>query len=161
VDDEMVVIRAVLVVFGFVLACLAAALTLVLFVYTPAELVALPSDVAADRLSEVGLLTLAAATHCVVFAAPLALLAALVGEVRRIGSWTYYVIAGIAIAVLGFLAQHWSETADQPTILNNYALIAFLTTGFVAGLAYWLVCGRSAGARTSAAQPPPEAAPSA
>jgi hypothetical protein len=157
----MVLIRAVLVVFGFVLACLAAALTLVLFVYTPAELVALPSDVAADRLSEVGLLTLAAATHCVVFAAPFALLAALFGEMRRIGSWTYYVVAGIAIAVLGFLAQHWSESASEPTILNNYALIAFLTAGFVAGLAYWLVCGRSAGAPASAPQPPPEAAVSA
>ncbi|HWB45619.1 MAG TPA: hypothetical protein VG900_09285 [Hyphomicrobiaceae bacterium] len=146
----MVFVRAVLVVFGLALACLAAGLTLVLFVYTPAELVTLPRDVAADRLSEVGMLTLAAATHCAVFAGPLGLLAALIGEIRKIGSWTYYTIAGIAIAVLGFLAQHWSENANEPTILNNYALIAFLTTGFVAGFVYWLVSGRSA-----RAPPPP------
>ena len=40
--------------FGFVLACLAAGLTVVLFVYNPLEL----ADLQSERLSEVGLMTL-------------------------------------------------------------------------------------------------------
>ena len=47
--------RVVRVVFGFALACLAAAVTLVLFVYTPAELASMPSGMGADRASEAGL----------------------------------------------------------------------------------------------------------
>ena len=45
------------VIFGFVLACLAAGLTMVLFVFTPLEVVSLKGD----RMVEVGLLALAAA----------------------------------------------------------------------------------------------------
>ncbi len=35
--------------------------------------------------------------------------------------------------------QNWS------VVNSNYPLIAFLTTGFVAGVAYWIVAGRHAG----------------
>ena len=51
-------------------------------------------------------------------------------------------LAGIAIAVIGFLTQHLTEAPGQTTILNNYALMAFLTSGFAGGFAYWLVSGR-------------------
>ena len=47
--------RAIRVIFGFALACLAAGLTVVLFVHTPVELV----DLQGERLREVGLLSLA------------------------------------------------------------------------------------------------------
>jgi hypothetical protein len=126
------------VLLGFLAASIAAGLTLVLFVYTPAELVHFPSD----RLWEVGLLSLAVATHSAKFAAPLALVFAIIGEGRKISSWTYYVLASLFIAAIGFLAQHYAESIGQPTILNNYALIAFLTTGVVAGWVYWLFSGR-------------------
>jgi hypothetical protein len=133
--------RIVRVILGFIVACLAAGLTIVLFVYTPAELVA---DMATDRVSEAGFLSLAAATHSAVFAAPFALVGAAVGEWRGISSWTYYIPVGMLIAGIGFLVQYLSEGGGGGSILNSYALTAFLVTGFVAGLVYWLVSGRHA-----------------
>jgi hypothetical protein len=123
-------LRILRVLFGFVIACLAAGLTIVFFVYTPAELAT--SDV---------------------FAAPFALIAAIIAEWRDIRSWTYYVLAGIVIAAIGFLAQYSSEGAGDTSIVNNYATSAFLATGFVAGLAYWLVAGQWAGAPESNVRP--------
>lgn len=134
--------RIVRVLVGFIVACLAAGLTIVLFVYTPVEL----AMDAGDRLTEVGLLSLAAATHSAVFAAPFALIGAAIGEWRNIVSWTYYALVGVLIAVVGFLVQYWSEGGGGPaSILNSYALSAFLVTGLIAGLVYWLVSGRYAG----------------
>jgi hypothetical protein len=144
------------VVFGFALACLAAGLTVVLFVYTPLELV----DLQSERLSEVGLLSLAAATHSAVFAAPFALIGAGFGEWQRIGSWMYYVLIAIAIAAVGFLAQFWTETQGEASIVNNYAVTAFLLTGFVAGFVYWLFAGRFARDPEPEIIPPPRPAAS-
>ena len=135
--------RSLRVIFGFALACLAAGLTVVLFVYTPVEL----ADLQSERLREVGLLSLAAATHSAVFAAPFALIGAGFGEWQRIGSWMYYVLVAIAIAAIGFAAQFWAEAQGEASIVNNYAVTAFLLTGFVAGLVYWLFAGRFAGRR--------------
>ncbi|HEX2337774.1 MAG TPA: hypothetical protein VHI72_14995 [Hyphomicrobiaceae bacterium] len=131
------------VVFGFVLACLAAGLTLVLFVYTPLELAGLAANGEGSRLAEAGLLALAAATHTAVFSAPFALLGAAYGEWRGVRSPAYYALVGILIAALGFFAQYRSEAAGELSILNTYALSAFVLTGFVAGLVYWLCTGRA------------------
>jgi hypothetical protein len=76
--------RVIRVVFGFVVACLAAGLTIVLFVTTPVELANTPSNAITDALSANGLLALFAATHSAVFAAPLALIGAAIGEWRRL-----------------------------------------------------------------------------
>ena len=143
--------RMLRVIFGFVVACLAAGLTVVLFVYIPLELV----DLQSERLSEVGMMTLFAATHSAVFAAPFALIGAGFGEWQRIGSWLYYVLVAIAIAAVGFLAQFWTEAQGEASILNTYAVTAFLITGFVAGFVYWLLAGRFAGGR----HPEPEILP--
>jgi len=132
------------VLFGFAVACLAAGLTIVLFVTTPVELANTPSNAVSDTLMSNGLLALAAATHSAVFAAPFALIGAAIGEWRRLSHWTYYVLVGIAIAALGFFAQYYSESAAQASIVNNYALVAFLTMGFVGGMVYWLVAGQFA-----------------
>jgi hypothetical protein len=139
--------RILRVLFGFVLACLAAGLTLVLFVYTPAELFNLNASTAASRLSEVGLLALAAATHAGVFAAPFALLSVVIGEWRQLRSLAYYALFGIGIAGLGFFVQYRSEAGGELSILNTYALCAFALTGLVGGGAYWLGAGRRAGGR--------------
>jgi len=139
--------RILRLLFGFLLACLAAGLTLVLFVYTPAELVSLSASTAPARLSEVGLLALAAATHAGVFAAPFALLGAAYGEWRKVRSLAYYALFGVGIAALGFFAQYRSEAAGELSILNTYALSAFALTGLVGGGAYWLGAGRRAGGR--------------
>jgi hypothetical protein len=143
-------LRAVFVILGFLIACLAAATTLILFVYTPAEFVSLPSDLRGARLSEAGQFILAVVPHVALFSAVFALFASAFAEVRGIRSWTYYALVGVSIAVVGFLIQHLSEGPGQPSILQNYALLAFLTAGAVGGLAYWYVCGRYAPARRPA-----------
>jgi hypothetical protein len=128
---------------GFLLACLAAGLTKVLFAYTPAELSNMAPEIAADRFA----LALPIATHTAIFAAPFALVAILLGEWQRWRDWAYYAAAGMAIALIGFFAQYNSETQGLGwSIMNsNYPLITFLTTGFAGGLVYWLLSGRLAG----------------
>ena len=136
--------RIIRVLIGFALAALAAGLTKVLFAITPAQLASLPADVMYDRLGKVGEWALLAATHSAIFAAPFALVGAAIGEWRRIKDWSYYALVAMAISIVGYLAQFSSEAAGNPTVINNYALTAFLTTGFVSGLVYWLFSGRFA-----------------
>ena len=151
------------VIIGFVFACLAAGFSMVLFVYTPLELA---TELASERMSEAALLAVAAGTHSAVFAAPFALIGAGFGEWQRIGSWFYYVLVGIAIAGVGFLAQFWTEATGEASIVNSYAVTAFIVTGFVAGIVYWLFSGRyAAGSDGQRAAPseviaPPKAASS-
>jgi hypothetical protein len=121
-------------------ACFAGALVQVLFAFTPADLAA-----ETGKIASVGLLTLLTATQFAVFSAPFVCLAAGFGEWQPVRNWIYYALAGIAVAITGFLVQYSGETGGL-TIFNDYALKAFLTTGFVAGFAYWLVAGRNAGA---------------
>jgi hypothetical protein len=130
---------------GYILACVAFSMVIVAFVFTPAEIAALPSDAAANRLTMAGEHVLLSATQVVIIAAPLALVAALIAEWRGIREWLYFAAVGLSIAVVGFLAQYVSELQGQPTIVNNYAIAAFLCGGFVAGTVYWLVVGRTAG----------------
>ncbi|MFM9938277.1 MAG: hypothetical protein ACKVP7_02125 [Hyphomicrobiaceae bacterium] len=133
------------VLVGFIMACLAAGFTKVLFAVPPSELLNLPPDVQADRLGLVVESGLFASIWSLIFSFPFALVAAAIGEWRRIRSWTYYAIIGLAVAMIGFLTQHSAEQAGQPSIMNNYGLTAFITSGFMAGLVYWLFSGRSAG----------------
>lgn len=144
--------RVFRIVIGFVLACLAAGFAMVLFVYTPGEFAA---DMSSDRLAEAGILALAAATHTAIFSAPFALIGAAIAEWRSVASWTYYALIGVVIAAIGFLAQYSSESGGQATIVNSYALTAFIITGFVGGLIYWLFSGRYVGGANI--QPPPRA----
>jgi hypothetical protein len=129
------------ILFGLLVACLAAGLTQVLFVITPVELLATPSSALAERLGGAGILALVGATQAAVFSSPFALIAVAVGEWQGLRSWIYYALAGLAISVAAFFAQYNSEQGG-PTIVNDYALQAFLATGFIAGLAYWATSGR-------------------
>jgi len=150
-------IRLLGILAAFLLSCLAAALAMVLFVLTPAEIAGLPPDVRSDRVAKGMELAGFVAAQFALFSTPFALVAGAVGEILRNRSWTYYVLAGLAIAGLGFFAQQSTEQIGQPTIANNYALTAFLTSGFVGGLVYWIVRGRFAGGRRDEplAQPTP------
>ena len=151
-------VRLVRILLGFVAACLGAGLTMVLFVLTPSEIIGLPPDVRADRLAKAMELAGIVASQFALFSAPFALVAASLAELLRNRSWIYYVIVGLIITGLGFFAQHATERIGQPTIANRYALTAFLTSGFVAGLIFWVVSGRFAG--SGIAQPsPPRALP--
>lgn len=133
------------VLFGFVLASLAAGLVTVLFVTTPVEVFTEPFERLPKTASETFDLALLAATHLGIFASVFVLIVALLSEVFSVRSLTFYLFAGVAIAMLGFTAQYQSEVAGQPTILNNYAIKAFLTIGFFGGFFYWLAAGQFAG----------------
>jgi hypothetical protein len=131
---------------GFVLACLAAGLVQVLFVDTPAELAARPvAELAVQGRSTLELVLLAA-THFAIFSVAFALIAAGIAEWLSLRGTGYWLASGMGIALLGFVAQYASEVAGQPSILNNYALQAYLTAGFFGGLVYWLVAGSRSGA---------------
>ncbi|MGQ0457970.1 MAG: hypothetical protein ACT4OU_13030 [Hyphomicrobium sp.] len=131
--------------FGFVLACIAAGLTTVLFVVTPGDLMATPSAAFPDKAGQTFVWGLLAATHSAIFAAAFALIVTGVAEWLGLRGLGYYLLAALLIAMLGFYAQYASEAAGQPTIFNQYAASAFVTAGLIAGFVYWLSAGRYAG----------------
>lgn len=143
-------LRVLWVLAGYVLACLAFALVLVAFVFTPAELA--NAGAGSGRFSMAGFQLLASFIQVLIFAAPLTLCAAAMAEWRGIDEWIYYALVGLLIAGVGFLAQYVSELQGAPTIVNNYAFTAFMTGGFVAGIVYWLIAGRNAAVRRRAAE---------
>ena len=143
------------ILIGFAAACLAAGITIVLFVLTPSEIAGLPPDVAGDRIGKALELAIAFAVQAALFTAPFALVALALGEALRRRQWTYYAIVGLIMAGLGIYAQRSTEGLGQASIANNYALTAFLTAGFVGGLVYWLVSGRRAGGSPPPAEPHP------
>lgn len=136
--------------FGFLLACLVAGLVQVLYVSSPIELAAAPAGELTGRTASVLELALLAATHSAIFSAAFALIIAGIFEWLSLRTIAHSLAAGMGIALLGFVAQYSSEVSGQPTIFNNYALQAYLTAGFFAGLTYWMVAGRYAGSRREA-----------
>jgi hypothetical protein len=135
--------RVLRILIGFALACVAAAVTLVLFVYAPGDLASLPEELNGDRLSEAGFFALLVTPHVMISAAFPALLAAAYAEQRNLASWAFYALAGIATAAAGFLVQYLTEPPTRPiSILQSYALIAFLTAGLIGGTVYWAFSGR-------------------
>src|SRR5262245_35358512 len=127
------------VVLGFVLAVLAAGLVQAPFVITPLDI----AGNFADRIGAAGMLALIAATQATLFSVPFAALAIAIGEWQGISSAIAYVLAGAAIGASGFLVQAAGETG-LATILNGYALSAYLAAGIAGGLVYWAVSGRKA-----------------
>lgn len=146
------------VIFGFIVACLVAGVVIVAFVVTPGDVASLPPDAQSERLASAGVLALLAATHSAIFAFPFAIVTIGVSELWRIRSWLYHALAGTAIALAGLAAEVAQEVPGQPSILSNYAIAAYITTGVLAGLAYWLLAGRGAGGRRADTTEPPAAA---
>ena len=139
------------VLLGYLVACLAAGLTTVLFAWTPSDLSGMQGDMANDKLA----LAMPVATQIALFAIPFALAAIAYGEWRKWRDWAYYSAAGMAIALFGYLAQYQSESPAQTWSIasNNYPLIAFLTSGFIGGLVYWIFSGRMAATHAQPVQP--------
>jgi hypothetical protein len=72
-----------------------------------------------------------------------ALIAVVAGEVLRVRSWMYYVVAGgLALAAIPILAA--PDTAELPAVLANHAMTIFATAGFAGGFLYWLLAGARA-----------------
>ncbi len=72
-----------------------------------------------------------------------ALLAVVVGEILRIRSWMYYVLAGgAALAAVPLLMA--STSADLPAIATSQYVAIFAAAGFAGGFIYWLLAGARA-----------------
>lgn len=149
------------VLFGFVLACLAAGFTKVMFAVGPND--ALGGD--PERIATTLEWSLFVATHSAVFAAPFAFLAVAISEWQAVRSIFYHVLVGVGISMAGFASQYMGEAQAAPSILNSYAAGAYAATGLVAGLVYWMFAGRGAGGpdepEEAAARPAPKASPTA
>lgn len=131
---------------GLVVACVVAALVIVLHVITPDELGALSGRALMARLERLVELTALTATLQAVFVVPLALIGIVVCELHRVRSAAVYALLGLLIAVAG-LWVHYTGESDVATIINPYAARAYAVEGVVAGLVYWLLAGRYAGWR--------------
>ena len=142
--------RILRILIGFALATAAAVVTLVLFVYAPADFTNLSEDLSTDRLAEAGLLALHSIPHVAISAAFPALLAAVFAETRKLGSWLFYAFIGLAIAGGGFLLLYATEPPTRLySVFQAYFLIALLTAGLVGGLVYWSLSGRYAAPKTA------------
>ncbi|MDX2259618.1 MAG: hypothetical protein NW205_11975 [Hyphomicrobiaceae bacterium] len=134
-------------VIGLAMAALVAGITQVLFVITPAELIALPEPARSARLAQVLELVGYATALTAIFAAGFAVLAAVLAGSLQWHGWPFFVFAGLAIALLGFATIYAGETPGPATIANPYALAAYAFSGLIGGYAYWLVAGPAAPTR--------------
>ncbi len=72
------------------------------------------------------------------------LVAVIVGELLRLRSVLYYMLAGgAALAAIPFLAAP-QGSADTPPVPAAEYLTLFASAGFAGGLCYWLLAGRRA-----------------
>ena len=69
-----------------------------------------------------------------------ALIAVIVGEVLRVRSWLYYVLAGgAALMAIPLLASASADGAFES--LHSAYMTIFATAGFASGFTYWLLAG--------------------
>ncbi len=72
-----------------------------------------------------------------------ALVAVVAGEILRIQSWMYYVLAGGAsLAAIPILTAQ--DTTDLQAIVASHYMAIFAASGFAGGFIYWLLAGRQA-----------------
>ena len=151
------------VLFGFIVACLVAGLVTVAFVVTPADIAGLPAEAQPERLGNAGVLSLLAATHSAIFAFPFAIIAIGIAEMSVISVVDLLCVRRRRASLLAASRPSTpTRLRGQPSILNGYALAAYVAVGLAGGLAYWLVAGRRAGGKRADATPtavPPPADP--
>ena len=104
---------------------------------------AAPHDSVMQQAAPVFGMVLFASTVAPALNALPALIAVVAGEVLRISSWMYYVLAGgAALAVMPLLAA--PEGADLPAIIGSPYMTIFVAAGFAGGFIYWLLAGSRA-----------------
>jgi hypothetical protein len=136
---------ALRILIGFAVASLVAGATQVMFVVDPAGIFASRESAAAA-----GLLTAMAATQAATFALPFSVIAIGVSEVFNLRGWLTFTVWGVLIALSAYATVVAAE-GDEISMRNSYALWAFVASGAVGGLTYWLLAGRVAGRRSNSA----------
>ena len=72
-----------------------------------------------------------------------ALVAVVAGEVLKLRSWMYYVLAGgMSLAAIPLLVS--ARNSDLEAVASSQYMAIFLTAGFAGGFVYWLLAGRNA-----------------
>jgi hypothetical protein len=144
-----VVKRILAVLLGFFLAVLAGGITLLLVGtrWAAGEVAAHMEQGSPDEVSRLlseglGAIAFIFTVAPVLTLAP-AVVAVVVGELARIRSLLYYLIAGGAAAAAMPLIAAPIEAAQNTTYATPYFSI-MATAGFAAGLVYWLLAGRRA-----------------
>lgn len=137
--------RILRVLLGFSLACLAATITALLFAITPAELFALGGDAAIDRIVWIAEMGWKLAVVLAMMAGLPAALAIARGERRSIRSARSYVLVGVGIALIGYVAQAGMTLISMPLVIVGYSALAYTSAGAIAGMVYWAIAGRLAG----------------
>ena len=140
--------RFIAVAFAFILAVLAGTVTLFFLGarWAAGEATAFtPQDT--DEMSRVVNEGLGVIAFFFTMAPVLTLLpavsAAVIGEVARIRSLLYYLVAGgAAAALMPLIATRPEMTAGSTYAAPYFTIMA--TAGFVAGFVYWLIAGRNA-----------------
>ncbi len=127
--------------FGFVVACVVCAAVQVSFVLPPTSL----AGVGDGRLTAVAIWMLLATLHSAVFAAPFALVGLIFAERWSWRNPGIYAAFGVAIGLLGLVAQLVKLGISAPLIVLGFMTLVLLIGGGLGGLAYWLVAGRFAG----------------
>ena len=140
--------RILAVLFGFILASLAGTITLFVLgarwaagestAFTPEN----ADEVSRGLNQGLGVIAFFVTVTPLLTLLP-ALTAAVVGEVARIRSLLYYILAGGAAAVLMPLIATTAEATGGTTYAAPYFAI-LATAGFAAGFVYWLIAGRNA-----------------
>lgn len=141
-----VIFRAILVVLAFFVAALASLAVLFALgaIWAGDELrAAAPQDpLVRDGAPIFGMVLFAGTVGPALTALP-AMIAVVAGEVLRVRSWMYYVLAGgLSLASIPILAA--PETAELPAVVASHAMTIFATAGFAGGLVYWLLAGARA-----------------
>ena len=97
---------------------------------------------AAEGAAVFGVVLFAATVAPALTALP-GLLAVIVGEVLRVRSWLYYVLAGgAALVAIPLLASASADGAFES--LHGAYMTIFATAGFAGGFIYWLLAGARA-----------------
>jgi len=143
--------RTLIGIASFVVSMLVAAAAFLAFIPS-IDLLAIPGDLlnylSGEPLGGMGKFYLATVAQFAKFAAPFALIAAVMGEMKSYRSWSYYTLCGAGLAVLGYLI--WQESRAAPTgsssdDFNLLAYAAFVIAGAIGGLVYWYLAGSRAG----------------
>jgi len=104
---------------------------------------AAPNDPLLERGAPIFGVVLFAGTVGPALTALPALIAVVAGEVLKLRSWMYYVLAGgAALAAIPILAA--PQSAELAEVMASHAMTVFATAGFTGGFVYWLLAGARA-----------------
>jgi len=134
--------RIFVVIFSFLIACVAAALVMVFAVVLPTWS-NLFDDTAAYHSFAI-VVGLSATLFCMFAMVPAMLLIA-IAEGSRVRSVLFYAIAGGALALLAAYGLDFAAPSIEPDEAGSHFREVLAAAGIVGGFVYWALAGRNAG----------------